>query len=363
MTDQYTDEPVQEFAEEADVLPERLQELDAAANRKLSRSRAAEWIWWGVLSFVLFLVTVAGFSAAAAVSPVFCSTCHLSAAHDLSLSPHKGISCDGCHRDTGAFGLVESRLWVAGMVIESPYRAIFPRGGETTVDRQRCINCHRRQLMITSLSNGVKMSHVAPVQDNWSCQRCHRDVAHGTKGRVLAVYTMGVCMGCHSNGQADVNSCITCHPEGVKPSARRLVPTAWNITHGPNWQKTHGMGDLTTCSTCHIKRYCVACHQIDLPHPDTYLSVHGTDYLTFGDKTCLKCHQKSSCDGCHAGIEMPHPKPFMRNHRRTVERGGKAPCMRCHDQQSCDRCHSRHTHPGVPKQLLKQLKERPVNVK
>jgi hypothetical protein len=330
--------------------------------RRTERHRAGEWLWFGVLSLLLLTVTVGALSAAAAVSPAFCATCHREAATALSQSSHQTLDCDTCHRSEGALGLVENRLWVAGMVIEAPLRAIFPSGAGASIDSRRCLSCHAAQMSVTTVRNGIRMNHQAPVKEDWSCQRCHRAVGHPPEGVSVATYTMGTCLECHSTGPDNLASCQTCHPEGESASAPRAVPTAWGVTHGENWQQTHGMGDLGTCSACHAPDYCVGCHGIPLPHAPNYLSVHGDDVLAMGKATCTTCHQEASCDSCHGGVPMPHPASFLESHKDEVETSGQTACERCHAESSCTNCHERHIHPGLLPERLKGLEERPVSV-
>lgn len=333
-------------------------ERAAGLARAKERSRFGEWVWYGLLSLLLALVIVGAVSAASAVSPSFCATCHEDEAQALAESTHSEVSCDSCHRREGAAGLVENRFWVAGMVIESPVRAFFPSGGKANVATASCLSCHASHMPATAVRNGVRMNHEAPVGDGWPCQRCHRNVGHAA--RSLASYTMGTCLGCHSTGPHNLSSCDTCHPVGERPSAVRAVPATWEITHGANWRQTHGMGDLATCGACHSRTYCVSCHDIALPHPPNYLSVHGDDVIKLGENTCTGCHDAASCDACHGGVEMPHPPGLLKSHSSEVESFGREVCERCHASASCEGCHARHTHPGIPRERLQGLKERPV---
>ncbi len=330
--------------------------------RSADRQRAAEWLWFSALSLLLVMVVVGALSAAAAVSPDFCAVCHSDVRDALAGSKHAGFSCDSCHRRAGTTGLVENRLWVAGMVLEAPVRSLFPTGAKPAIDSRRCAQCHAPQLAATLARNGVLMSHRAPVDAAWSCTRCHREAGHPESGVSYAIYTMGGCLSCHSTGKGALSTCSTCHVDGAKPSAPRALPTAWAVTHGKGWEQTHGMGDLSTCVACHPSNYCARCHDVELPHPPNYLSVHGEDVDRLGGTaTCDTCHRPESCEGCH-GVDMPHPDEFLNTHKTEAQRLGEEACHRCHAKSSCESCHDRHTHPGLSPERVEELKERPVKV-
>lgn len=123
------------------------------------------------------------------------------------------------------------------------------------------------------------------------------------------------------------------------------------------------MGDLTSCTACHPKDYCVRCHELELPHSPNYLSEHGEDVSALGEAACATCHREASCLACHGGVEMPHPDEFLSEHKQAVDALGKEACDRCHAEESCESCHARHTHPGLSAERLKELQDRPVKVK
>lgn len=211
---------------------------------------------------------------------------------------------------------------------------------------------------------GLRMNHSTPVQEGWACQTCHPDAGHAT-GTAVTGYTMDMCVGCHSVNPKAVSSCQTCHVGNSSQMAQAANGTTpWQVTHGPQWRTTHGMGDLATCTGCHGSTFCVQCHGPNVPHAANYLSAHGADVMSRADgrKACLTCHRAGACDGCH-GTPMPHPAAFLQEHSKLVKKTGRDACLRCHQKQSCDECHARHTHPGLDQATIKALREHPVNVK
>ena len=324
------------------------------------RPITSEGLWYGFLSLVSAIVLFGGVISAAAVSPTFCAACHGDAVEALAASAHAGTRCDSCHISGGALGLVEQRLNVVSMVAYAPVALLTGSGpGVASTDNAACLDCHDNEMTLTATTRGITMNHRAPRDEQWLCTRCHLGTAHPNESYAGSSYSMDLCLACHNANPQNITTCGVCHPADESPQVG--YPTAWAVTHGANWRTAHGMGDLTTCKTCHSPGYCAACHNMDLPHPGNYLAQHGTDVLSLAEREadCIVCHKGAACDNCH-GIEMPHPDAFMQNHPTVVDDDGTAVCTRCHDQSACDACHERHVHPGIPEDLLEQLQERPV---
>lgn len=319
-----------------------------------------ERVWYLALSVVCFVLIVAGAVSAAAVSPRFCTACHGRETDALTKSAHKTIACDRCHTAPSLAGVVDSRLAVVGMI---PAQLVAGSGpAPTVIDNDRCVACHKDVLTATTTSKGLRMNHRALYEKKWSCTRCHPRTAHPSSRAPVLGYSMDVCMQCHTPTTADLTACDMCHV-GKYPSVRQQAgaTTPWGITHGPNWRKTHGMGNLNTCAACHQDGYCATCHKIDMPHPANFPSEHGKVVLSreSGTEDCFVCHKRTTCDNCH-GIEMPHPTGFIKTHSKTVGRMGQAVCERCHAESSCLDCHATHIHPGLLPEVIKKLRARPA---
>lgn len=338
--------------------------MDPADGRAPAPRRVtAEAVWYASLTVVFALLLGAGVIAASSVSPRFCLTCHGDAGQALAGSAHAGVACDSCHVTSGTLGLVEQRLRVVSMVAGTPLALVSGRPVTAVphADNAACTRCHAAMLPETFVARGVRMNHRAPDEQGWLCVTCHRGVAHPGQWASGTSYSMDMCLRCHSAGPQNLTTCEVCHPQGESPG--RTHPTAWGATHGPTWRSSHGMGDLSTCKVCHAQGYCVACHNMELPHPPNYLVMHGRDVVArpTGDADCVVCHTGSACQNCH-GVEMPHPDGFLRDHVGAIDRWGPDVCARCHDQSACDSCHERHIHPGIPSDLLEELQRRPVSV-
>jgi hypothetical protein len=153
---------------------------------------------------------------------------------------------------------------------------------------------------------------------------------------------MEECVACHKQSGA-LASCDACHSE--KGERERLAKGPWQVTHGRTWERTHGMGTLEWCATCHPAGYCTRCHGVDLPHPAGFGRTHGA-LAKQPQSKCLSCHEKTTlCDSCH-GVEMPHPKGFLARHSKIAASEGDPKCLSCHFQRDCAACHTMHIHPG-----------------
>lgn len=324
-----------------------------------SLAYGAEMVWYGFLTVFFSIVALGAVSAAVAVLPASCATCHGPQADALAQGPHAYVHCDDCHSSPGPFGLVDNRLRVAAMV-----PAQFVPGGELTssVDNAACLTCHESMLEETVEVDGIRMNHRTPEDRGWLCTSCHSDFVHGTgSSRGVGGYTMDTCLECHVQHPENISGCATCHVEGRME--RREEPTPWRIIHGGNWRNMHGMGNLETCGACHGSDYCAACHVIEMPHPSRFLSIHGETAVSSPEAAaaCDDCHARAACDGCH-GLEMPHPDAFLPLHSELVDAEGDEVCYRCHEQANCKACHNRHAHPGLQPDVVRQLSGRPVKV-
>jgi len=223
--------------------------------------------------------------------------------------------------------------WVSG-VYERPVTA--------EVSREQCRLCHLDVETKVIVKNALRVSHGEFARAGWQCTECHNTIAH--KGVVLKEEfgTMEKCLECHNLEKVSIR-CNLCHVENVERE-RRVYLDAWRVTHGPTWRSIHGMGNLSTCNVCHGEGKCARCHQIDLPHSEAWMGVHG-EVARQSLCSCLQCHQQNLCRSCHQ-IEMPHPASFLPAHSKIVKGKGEKFCLRCHMKASCNTCHERHIHPG-----------------
>ena len=342
----------------ADVDPPVATPDEPTRDTRRTAANGAEIVWWVSLTVLFALVALGALAAGAAVWPASCRPCHSAQVAALEESSHASAHCDDCHAAGGMFALVDNRLSVAGMV---PAQIVPGGSPDAKTTNEGCLGCHEDMIPQTIVSNGVRMNHRAPQDQGWLCTTCHPDVAHLTEdGTSVGTYTMETCLECHVQAATNVTGCATCHPEGDKASRPSVYTNPWQIIHGANWRSMHGMGDLDTCNACHATEYCMACHDVEMPHPEPFIPEHGA--LAVDQQTreaCYECHEQTTCEGCH-GVPMPHPSDFLPNHRTLVEEEGDEACERCHEPTDCDACHTRHAHPGLTDDEVRDLRQRPV---
>jgi len=293
-------------------------------------------ILWIVLIVPICLLVAGGIYSTVALPG--CVSCHDDAAFVAATeqSPHADVECTSCHVGTAlgdrvAFGFREA------------YHMVLPVVGGSARDwaevpDDRCLACHDAVEKGVTTSNGISIKHSSCAVDS-ECADCHSSTAHGSEVSWVRVYDMETCLGCHVTESS--TECDLCH-EGRLPSDR-VTSGVFAITHGPDWQQTHGMGDASSCTVCHTAATCEKCHGVGLPHGKDFIGEH-SGYATSDDAQCDTCHEPKFCSDCH-GIEMPHPQEFTRDHAAAATEN-EALCTRCHADPDCTLCHETHIHPG-----------------
>ncbi|MBA4370754.1 MAG: hypothetical protein C0418_04165 [Coriobacteriaceae bacterium] len=275
-----------------------------------------------------------------------CASCHTMRpyASALEASPHKSVSCYACHLDTGAWDFPGFKAREAAVMYPRGLvsREASPTGPGIHTAMARCLSCHEAVLAGRIEKNGVRIVHETCVEEGGTCDSCHSGAAHSTASRWPREYDMERCVVCHDRVRAS-KQCDSCH--AAKLERQRLATSTWRVTHGPGWQKNHGLGSVTYCVTCHPRGYCKRCHGVDMPHPASFTSTHGGIYRQRPD-SCAKCHSTERfCDNCH-GVRMPHAATFLKQHPGIAKARLDPICTRCHYPEDCDGCHVKHTHPG-----------------
>lgn len=280
--------------------------------------------------------------------PATCSPCHEAQSAEWSASPHAGNDCHFCHQRPGVTGVLQQRT---EMLIMVRSWVLSARGERAAIPDTHCLACHSGVLDAVVERNAIRVRHSDIFEQGRSCTHCHSTVTHGMTVGIPRAAVMDECIACH-NGSLASGECTVCHVEG-ESRERSEIETPWRVTHGITWAYTHGMGDQTTCGTCHPQGYCVRCHGIDLPHPSAWSNTHGRSALDV-PSSCTSCHESELCSGCHSTV-MPHPADFLPGHPAEVEESGLESCLGCHLQVSCDACHEAHVHPGLTPEQIRLL--------
>lgn len=301
---------------------------------------------WLAVAIVALAIAAAGSVTVSAVTLPGCEACHLTGVFgaDTAASPHGSVACVDCHVDKRAAGRI-------GFATRQVFQMVIPLIRDTDrgfadVSRERCLGCHDHvQAGTVSESNGLRIIH-AKCAPGTSCTTCHSVTAHGASTRWPRTSTMESCYECHKDSR-NVASCDSCHAD--RESRERISSGSFRVTHGPEWETTHGMGDTATCSACHDDTKCGSCHGVGVPHEGDFLEAHSKFSLDKGAK-CTSCHTKRFCSDCH-GYPMPHTVKFTLDHAKTVEKDGEKKCLRCHDKADCTTCHVDHVHPVTLEQM------------
>ncbi len=296
-----------------------------------------------VITALAAIVLVVGIALAASSTSAACGACHSMKPYTQTLQAgaHSGIACYECHLQAGAWDWPAFKFTEVFRMYPSELAGNKPNGSAQHTSVQACSRCHSEDIEQTIEQSGLRIAHTTCALGS-TCDGCHSGVAHGDAVRWVTEPQMEDCVGCHRQEHVSTK-CDLCH--AGKSSAERLTKGSWTVTHGPQWETAHGMGDLRTCDVCHEARKCESCHQIPLPHPLDFGSTH-PDAATSEPATCVKCHDRIDfCDQCH-GVAMPHTPAFTEAHPTLVSSVDDARCVRCHRREDCIRCHVAHIHPG-----------------
>ena len=303
--------------------------------------RIAVLVGGALLPVTLVLAVVLGLGVSQGVG---CGSCHAMGPYAAvgGDSSHSALGCQQCHAREGVTGILadgfRAMRWTGA--------AFVGRGvaGYTT-DQSSCLRCHESVLVGTTVSRGIAVRHSDFIAT--PCGYCHEGTGHMIEGRTYRGPAMDDCLTCHKTSQSNLAGCEKCHPK-VAERDRRETQTAWRVTHGPNWQTTHAMGNMATCSSCHPTEFCAKCHGVKLPHPPDWARAHGRGLDPVTRDSCATCHELSWCDTCHGGLSMPHPAGFMPDHGVLANDVGEQACNRCHEPMACTICHYQSSHPNVP---------------
>lgn len=295
-------------------------------------------VWAVVVCALLFVIPVAFCTV---VQPG-CVSCHARAdlVSTVSQPAHaeEAIECVSCHVGRSFVDRVGFGYYQAfGMVVP------FLDTADTVAAQVRdasCTSCHGDLAGVT-VSSGLRIDHGQCAVGS-TCVDCHSTVAHGDAVSWPTTYHMDYCLRCHDSAQVS-SSCDTCHVGKLDKTRPSTGP--WAVTHGPDWERTHGMGDMATCSACHAEDYCARCHGAGVPHTERFFMAHGR-YALEQSASCSSCHRDETfCSDCH-GMEMPHTTSFTRDHSDIVDADGDSACLKCHLEEDCTTCHVKHVHPG-----------------
>lgn len=308
-----------------------------------------------ILAFVVVVFAAIALLSYNTIALPGCQSCHVVTSEEAlelkgqetrtpkiqtEFASHKDLACLDCHVDDN-FG---SRLSLGARV---SFSMMVPAIDGSNFDGNnqfsaRCLSCHDQILKRVIDARGIRIKHsVCTVSSQ--CVDCHATVGHRAETDPEVTFSMDGCMSCHSGLAQEFKNCNSCHTER-SGSERRLTSTSWAITHGPDWKRMHGMGDLNSCVSCHTSEMCGRCHGVSVPHPARFFNIHAAAALD-PNQNCSSCHQNNFCMNCH-GTVMPHPTGFIKTHSAEAKSVADPACLKCHAVQDCEGCHAAHVHPG-----------------
>lgn len=277
----------------------------------------------------------------------------------------RGTPCAACHATATSRSAVDNLI-----PTERECRACH------AIDRpsqQGCEKCHpgyrpgQPIARVYLAPPPLKFAHA--THQMTTCTTCHGDFAKVALATTKQLPTMASCLTCHKNG-AEERHCTDCHlakaggtletefPQG------NLVPhhTGLGDAHGPGFEKQHRVEAMqvgASCTACHDRSECVACHQgvvkpLDF-HTGNYLLTHAIEARR-GTPDCSACHRAESfCVACHerSGLATRgdtrwnsvdparrfHPAAWDRGHGVEAKRNLQT-CASCHREEDCVDCHS-----------------------
>lgn len=196
-----------------------------------------------------------------------------------------------------------------------------------------CFTCHSKDSLQLPLTEKVSFEE--------NCTDCHQTF----KTKPIEIYGMGFshdlhiangvgCYGCHSNADkhGDVvpkEQCLQCH--GI------------NYFHDEaDWSSGHNeiaKRASETCHKCHEPDFCSSCHQVEIPHPDDWQTMHPEE-AKVNVKACAICHTNNAqCIACHEYIApSSHQDEWISDHQNAIKNDGDY-CQLCHTGDYCQNCH------------------------
>ncbi|MEO6772409.1 MAG: cytochrome c3 family protein [Kofleriaceae bacterium] len=289
----------------------------------------------------------------------------------------RGAACSACHPDASSSQSAVDNL----LPTETQCRACHPIDradpAKQVTPTAACAACHPgwtagavvQQTYLTPPP--LKFAHAQHAQT--TCETCHRvrDVDLATTKQLP---TMASCLTCHKDGEEE-RHCTDCHLAKLgglletRFEQGSLVPGRDGLgdQHGPGFATAHTQEARqagNTCTACHDRSECVACHQgVIKPadfHPGNYLALHVIDAKR--GKDCSACHRSESfCVACHersgvgtrAGSQFNEIDPSKRFHpigwaspnagpnlHAQEARRNITTCTSCHREEDCLTCHS-----------------------
>lgn len=294
---------------------------------------------------VLFLAAT-GYGFWYTSQPEFCAGCHeiKPAISAWKTSLHAEVSCNTCHT-SGLFGGVKQKVNLVSEAYRhytKSYEEPLNRNSELSkeIDNDGCLGCHTPKRIITPRKSLI-MNHEIHLEKGVNCTTCHNRAGHPSSSGYRDFIGMDGCFRCHGLSKTALapGKCVdVCHPKTFD-----IVPVSHKIG---TWQvPDHGKiakNDTSSCMMCHKKTFCSGCHGVEVPHPEKFVKAeHGS----LGNKkpaVCQRCHrERDFCNACHHKGYNERAGGWIPTHKNVVAVAGPAYCFNCHGPTYCAWCHVR----------------------
>lgn len=243
----------------------------------------------------------------------------------------EGMACRDCH------GGIDEPGEDAARHLPTMRQCFECHGGPTPTASTECTTCH------LVLPDGRMRSHYPEGWLNpprW-LHGMHHDADWLVTHRWVGADQGNLCATCHAE-----TDCTDCHDGRVRPP--RVHPNDWLTVH-PQMARL----DEPRCTSCHTTQtFCVECHaRLGIspvaapnvrsprrfhPPPEVWTRgpvLHGREARR-SMTTCTSCHAQRDCVACHGALGVgagvsPHPPGFVRECGRLLRANDRA-CRTCH---------------------------------
>jgi hypothetical protein len=228
----------------------------------------------------------------------------------------------------------------------------------------RCLACHvdAEREPIQAMLAAPEGMELPPTWARYEAPPSHTDEqwledhgASASRGECGTCHTSDSCMNCHVPPAPSAVRSLVAHADAVAPgvSLARIAPSTHESLFFMDTHSTLGASNAGQCATCHVDRFCVACH--DGPtgggyHPGDFVARHAAD--AFGrDAECATCHNTQAfCRECHVQAGMTSfgrlgpgyhdaQSLWLLRHGQAARQNLES-CASCHAQNDCTQCHS-----------------------
>ena len=300
-----------------------------------------------------------------------CWACHVRETDDHFA---EDASCETCHVPLAStsFSLDRIAAMPRPLSHEDEDFVAAGHGSLASASLQSCATCHTQEVCATChVDLGLEeVASMPPTPAGMIVPRFEAQYpvpATHTSGDWQeghqADASFGECSTCHTS-----DDCRSCHvapvPDLVAQLPSRESTSAPGVMLSERSPESHesvfflqahsalAATDQTSCATCHVDAFCVACHDGEPGggyHPANFMVRHSSS--AYGrDSECSSCHEEQLfCRACHVEVGLAGPRVAAQGYHDAspvwLLRHGQAArqniesCSSCHRQVDCTRCH------------------------